>query len=77
QFGQSLAVWDKTGYTAATLPGNVGDTLLITGVPTMESYAMRLRSDSATVTSTALPTAASIASHVNALPGSTSGPVTL
>jgi 2',3'-cyclic-nucleotide 2'-phosphodiesterase (5'-nucleotidase family) len=77
QNGASLKVWDKTGFTARTLPGNVGDTLQITGVPTMESFALRFRSDSATVSSAALPTAAQVTSQVDQLIGSTSQPVTL
>jgi 2',3'-cyclic-nucleotide 2'-phosphodiesterase (5'-nucleotidase family) len=68
QYSQSLKIWDKTGYTAKTLPGNVGDVLLITGVPTMESYSFRFRSDNATVSALALPVVPTVTSHVDALP---------
>jgi 2',3'-cyclic-nucleotide 2'-phosphodiesterase (5'-nucleotidase family) len=77
QFGQSLKIWDKTGYTAKTLPGNVGDTLEISGVLTMESFAFRLRSDSATVSASSLPMGTLLSSHVDALPSSISAPITL
>lgn len=77
QFGQLLKVWDKTGYTAATLPGNVGDTLSITGVLTMENFGFRLRSDAAVLSASALPGASGLGSRVAALPVSVSAPVTL
>ena len=47
QFGQTLKIWDATAYNAAALPGNVGDVLLISGVPTMENFALRFRRDAA------------------------------
>lgn len=77
QFNQTLKVWDKTGYAAKTLPGNVGDVLEISGVLTMESYAFRFRSDKVVVSSAALPTPASVKSKVNPLRAEVSGPVTL
>ncbi|MDX1914062.1 MAG: DNRLRE domain-containing protein [Methylophilus sp.] len=67
QFGQTLKLWDVTGYTAKTLPGAVGDTLEITGVLTMESYGFRLRCNNAVVTANTLPGASGLSSHVDAL----------
>ena len=69
QNGTLLSIWDKTAYTAASLPGNVGDTLQITGVATMENFALRFRSDSAVVTTATLPAQSGTQSHVNSLPG--------
>jgi 2',3'-cyclic-nucleotide 2'-phosphodiesterase (5'-nucleotidase family) len=65
QNGQALKIWDKTGYAAVSLPGNTGDTLEITGVLTMESYALRLRSDLAIVSAATLPTASGLSSRVD------------
>lgn len=77
QNGQTLKIWDKTGYAAASLPGSTGDTLEITGVLTMESYAFRLRSDLATVSAAALPAASGISSHVVAQTATASAPIVL
>jgi 2',3'-cyclic-nucleotide 2'-phosphodiesterase (5'-nucleotidase family) len=77
QNGASLAIWDKTGYQAATLPGNVGDTLEITGVTTMESFALRFRSDSAIVSTDALPAQSGTQSHVDSLPAIATAGITL
>ncbi|MEI7731508.1 MAG: DNRLRE domain-containing protein, partial [Verrucomicrobiota bacterium] len=51
QFGKTISVYDVTAFTAKTLPGNVGDLLQLSGVPTTESYAMRFRCDNAAVLS--------------------------
>ena len=77
QFGQSLKIWDATAYTAAVLPGNIGDVLLVSGVPTMENFALRFRRDAATVSSASLPAVSSLRSHVDALPVDVSGALTL
>jgi 2',3'-cyclic-nucleotide 2'-phosphodiesterase (5'-nucleotidase family) len=53
QQGTPLSVMDVTAYSPATLPGNTGDLLLITGVPTSESYSMRFRCGSAVLAATA------------------------
>lgn len=78
QYGQTIKIWDATGYntTALALPGNVGDTLLITGVPTMENYALRFRRDTAVVSATPLP-AVTVSSRVESLPASAGSAVTL
>ena len=77
QNGTSITIWDRTAYTKASLPGSVGNTLVITGVPTMESFATRFRSDSAAVSTTVLPASAPVTSQVTPLGATTSGPVTL
>lgn len=77
QNGASLKIWNKTGYTAASLPGNVGDTLELTGVPTMENFAFRFRSDSAVVSTKSLPSGVQVTSHVDALSAVSSQPITL
>jgi hypothetical protein len=77
QNGASLKIWDKTAFTARTLPGNIGDILEITGVPTMESFSTRFRSDSAVVSTATLPGVGQVTSHVDALAAASSGPVTL
>lgn len=77
QLGQSLKIWDATAYTAASLPGNVGDVLLISGVPTMENFALRFRRDAAVVSSASLPAVSGLRSHVDALPASAGSALTL
>jgi 2',3'-cyclic-nucleotide 2'-phosphodiesterase (5'-nucleotidase family) len=73
----SLKIWDQTGFTAASLPGNVGDTLEVTGVLTMENFGFRFRRAFAAVSATALPAASGITSRVVAQLASASAPVTL
>ena len=77
QFGQTLKIWDVTGFAAKTLPGNTGDTLEITGVLTMESYGFRLRGNTAVVTTTAMPAVSAVSSHVDPLQPEVSAPITL
>ncbi|HVN98281.1 MAG TPA: DNRLRE domain-containing protein, partial [Syntrophorhabdaceae bacterium] len=78
QYGQTVTVWDATGYAAKTLPGNVGDMLLISGVPTMESYALRFRSDSAVASTDSFPAIVSVSSSVDPVAGTvTTSPLTL
>jgi 2',3'-cyclic-nucleotide 2'-phosphodiesterase (5'-nucleotidase family) len=44
QYGWTIKLWDVTAYVAnAAIPGNLGDLLLVTGIPTMESYGLRFR----------------------------------
>ena len=50
--GTTITIQDVTGYATKTLPGNTGDYLVITGVPTSESYGLRFRADSVTPAST-------------------------
>jgi len=46
QYGATIKLWDATGYAAKTpIPGGTGELLLITGVTTMESYALRFRAN--------------------------------
>ncbi len=55
QNGRTLKIWNATGHATMALPGNVGDTLRITGVLTMENFAFRLRSDAAILAAAPLP----------------------
>lgn len=75
QSGQTITVMDVTAYTAKTLPGNTNDLLLLTGIPTMENFALRFRCDSAVLASTAgisaLPASPAISSRIDALAPST------
>jgi hypothetical protein len=78
QYGRTIKVWDATGYASKSLPGSVGDTLSISGVPTMENYGLRFRCDSAVVSATGLASASSVSSHVDPVPaGATGSPLTL
>jgi 2',3'-cyclic-nucleotide 2'-phosphodiesterase (5'-nucleotidase family) len=43
QYDSTIEVWDATAFVARTLPGNVGDLLILSGITTMESYALRFR----------------------------------
>jgi 2',3'-cyclic-nucleotide 2'-phosphodiesterase / 3'-nucleotidase / 5'-nucleotidase len=75
QNGQSLTIEDVTAFTAKSLPGNTGDLLLITGIPTSESFALRFRSDSAVLASSAgisdFPPTSTVSSHVDPIPATT------
>lgn len=77
QYGQTIQIWDATAYTAKTLPGNVGDILLISGVPTMENYALRFRSDAVAVSTSTLPTPISLSSRVDPQLATASAAITL
>ena len=71
QYGTTLTVMDVTAYTTKTLPGNTGDMLLLSGIPTMESYGLRFRCDSAAVTTAGLPPSSGPISFVNEAPAGT------
>ncbi|HTQ30818.1 MAG TPA: DNRLRE domain-containing protein [Opitutaceae bacterium] len=75
QTGQSIQIMDVTAYTAETLPGNTGDLLLITGIPTMENYGLRFRCDSAVPASSAgissFPPTSTVSSHVDPVSATT------
>lgn len=77
QNGATLKVWDRTAFKSAVLPGNVGDTLEITGIPTMESFALRFRSDTAVVSTQTLPTTSEVNSVVDPQPAIATGAITL
>ena len=78
QNGITMTVRDRTAYANMTLPGNTNDILVLTGVPTSESYAMRFRCDTAVLGSTvgvsALPAPSTLTSYVNPVAGITSAP---
>ncbi len=77
QNGQMLKIWDRTAFTAASLPGAVGGTLELTGVPTMESYGYRFRSATIVPSAAALPAPSEATSHVNAVTPEASAPIAL
>ena len=78
QNGRSIAIMDVTGYAAKSLPGSTGGTLLISGVPTMESYGVRFRCDKVTTSAIPLPTVSAVTSFLNPVPpGTTGSPLTL
>jgi 2',3'-cyclic-nucleotide 2'-phosphodiesterase (5'-nucleotidase family) len=78
QNGQTLAIMDATGYVAKTLAGSVGDTLLVSGVPTMENYGLRFRCDNAVTSTTPMPAASSVSSRLAPVaPGTTGSQLTL
>jgi len=54
KLGTVITVQDKTGYATSALPGNVGDVLVLTGIPTSENFSLRFRADSAAVASSGL-----------------------
>src|SRR5262249_25747204 len=69
QFGTTIKLWDKTGFANKTIPGMPSDLLLITGIPTSESYALRFRCDSVDLASskgiTGFPASSTVSSHVD------------
>ena len=82
QNGNALTVEDVTAFSSKTLPGAVNDLLVLTGVPTSESFAMRFRCDTAVLASTlgisSFPPASAATSHVDPVPaGTTNGSLTL
>ena len=79
QYGQTITIWDATAFntTPITLPGNVGDVLSVTGIPTSENYSLRFRLAAASVSASSLPSNVNLTSSVSSLPPTSSGPVTL
>ena len=83
QYGTSVTIWDATAYAAKTgVPGNTGDLLLLTGVPTMENYGIRFRCATAELASTYgitdFPAASDVTSTVASVPAlTTNGQITL
>jgi 2',3'-cyclic-nucleotide 2'-phosphodiesterase (5'-nucleotidase family) len=79
QNGQTITLMDVTGYANKTnIPGIVGDTLLVSGAMSMESYGMRFRCDSAALSPATLPAAAPLSSRIAPAPASSSAaPLTL
>lgn len=78
QYGRSLSLMDATGYTAKSLPGATGDTLLVSGVPTMESFGLRFRCDNAVTSGLPLPSPSTVSSRLDQVaPGTNSGQLTL
>ncbi|MEW6429781.1 MAG: DNRLRE domain-containing protein, partial [Thermodesulfobacteriota bacterium] len=78
QYGQAIKLWDATGYAAKAIPGNIGDMLLVTGVPTMENYGLRFRCDTVVASAEGFPPSAAVSSHmVPTVPAINSGTLTL
>ncbi|HET6513530.1 MAG TPA: MBG domain-containing protein [Thermodesulfovibrionales bacterium] len=71
QYGTTITIMDATAYTAKTLPGSVGDMLLISGIPTMESYGLRFRCDNVVVTTATFPPMTGPSSHMDPIPAGT------
>jgi 2',3'-cyclic-nucleotide 2'-phosphodiesterase (5'-nucleotidase family) len=81
QYGATIKLWDATGYASKTaVPGNVGDLLLVTGVPTMESYALRFRCNTAELASahgiTGFPPSSTVLSQVDPMTTDNAGGAT-
>jgi 2',3'-cyclic-nucleotide 2'-phosphodiesterase (5'-nucleotidase family) len=82
QFGTTIKLWDATAFTGKTIPGNVGDLLLISGIPTSESFALRFRCNTVDLAAskgiTDYPVDSTVTAHVDPLsPEATGGQVTL
>jgi 2',3'-cyclic-nucleotide 2'-phosphodiesterase (5'-nucleotidase family) len=83
QLGRTIKLWDETAYAAkAPIPGNVGDLLVVTGVPTMESWSLRFRCHTVTLAAsegiTDFPAESTVSSTMEAVfPVATDGAVTL
>lgn len=78
QYGATIKLWDATGYASKTaLPGGVGDLLLVTGITTMESYALRFRCSSADLASahgiTGFPPSSTVLSQVDPMAADNAG----
>ncbi len=75
QNGNALTVWNVDAFVKTTLPGNTNDLLVVTGVPTSESFAMRMRSDNVVLASTLgitnFPASSTVNSHVDQVSAST------
>ena len=75
QNNSALTVWNVDAFVVKTLPGNVDDLLVLTGVATSEKFAMRFRCDNAVLASTvgitSFPPASTVTSHVDQIPAST------
>ena len=69
QTGKVFTLSDATGYAAKAVPGNVGDVVRVTGVPTMENYGMRFRCDNV-ATTTGFPPVSSVDALVSPQSGS-------
>ena len=77
QNGTTLTVWNVDAFVKKTLPGNINDLLVISGVPTSENFAMKLRSDNVALASTlgitSFPASSKVSSHVDQVPASVTG----
>ena len=69
QYGTTLKLWDATAFASKTIPGAVNDLLIITGIPTSESNALRFRCNTVGLAASQgivdYPAASTVASHVD------------
>lgn len=66
--GTTISLQNATGFAAyPNVPGNNGDLLIVTGIPTSESFSLRFRADSVALASSQGITDYPPDSHVNAL----------
>jgi hypothetical protein len=78
QNGQTVKLWDVTGYAAKTIPGATGDMMLVSGVLTMESYGFRFRCDSVSASGASFPASSAVSSRIVQTPaGTAASPLTL
>jgi len=82
QNNNTITVWNVDAFVVKALPGNVNDLLVLTGVATSESFAMRFRCDNAVLASsvgiTNFPPTSTVSSYVNQVSASvTASPLTL
>jgi 2',3'-cyclic-nucleotide 2'-phosphodiesterase (5'-nucleotidase family) len=78
QVGTTLKLWDATAFANKTIPGNVNDLLIIRGIPTSESYALRFRCATVDLAASQgivdYPAASTVASHVDPVAPEVEGP---
>ena len=69
QYGTTLKLWDATAFANKTIPGNVNDLMVIAGIPTSESNALRFRCNTVDPAASQgivdYPAASTVASHVD------------
>ena len=69
QYGTTLKLWDVTAFASKTIPGAVNDLLVITGIPTSESNALRFRCNTVDPAASKgivdYPASSTVASHVD------------
>jgi hypothetical protein len=69
QFGTTIKLWDATAFAAKTIPGAVNDLLLITGIPTSESFALRFRCNTVELAASKgisdYPASSTVSAHVD------------
>jgi 2',3'-cyclic-nucleotide 2'-phosphodiesterase (5'-nucleotidase family) len=83
QFGTTIKLWDATAFASKTpVPGAVNDLLIVSGVPTSESFSLRFRCATVDLASsrgiTGFPASAAVTAQIDPLsPQATTPTVTL